>query len=206
MSQRGAVGLVVLLLLLVVVGALAWIFRDDLGRLVGWGGQTAVEVSPEAAAQAEAKLERLRTQGDTVQLSTIEIASLARYRYAGWIPDVLQDPTLSMAGDTLVLGGKIPTEQLPQVPELERVRMFLPDSAQVEISGHLRTMVPGQAAFEIHEVSVARVPLPSRFYPDLLRRIGRRDEAGLPPNAMPLGLPEGVGSARVEDGFLILTP
>ncbi len=207
MNRRGVARAVVLLiLLLLVAGVGVWLFWDDLGRLMGAGVPPAAEVSPELAAKAEAKLQRLRTQGDTVRLSTIEVASLARYRYAGWIPGDLQNPSLAMAGDTLLVAGAVPTDRLPELPDLERVRIFLPDTAQVEIAGHLRPIQPGRAAYEVTQISVARVPVPARLYPDLLRRIGQGDQAGLPPNAIMFGLPEGVGSAWVEGGFLVLAP
>lgn len=205
--RRGAVGWLVLVLLLVVSAALfAWIFRDDLPRWMGRGERAAVEVSPEAAAAAEEKLERLRTHGDTVRLSSTEIASLVRYRYAGWVPDVLREPSLALAGDSLLLTGLIPTEELPNLPELDRVRSFLPDTARVEVSGRLFTPAPGQAALEVGSISVSHVPIPRRFYPDLVRRLGGGEAAGLPESTLAFGLPEGVGSARVEDGFLVLTP
>ncbi len=205
--RRGAAGVLVLVLLVLVgVGALAWLFRGDILRWMNRGERIATEISPEAAAQAEAKLDRVRTQGDTVRLSSAEIASLARYRYSGWIPDALREPTLSLAGDSLLVEGLVPTEELPTVTELERVRSFLPDTARVEVSGRLLRVAPGQAAIEVSQISVSRVPIPRRLYPDLLRRIGGGDAAGLPPNAIAFSLPEGVGSAWVENGFLVLAP
>ncbi|CAN5587663.1 hypothetical protein BH24GEM3_BH24GEM3_17220 [soil metagenome] len=205
--RRGAAGVLVLLLLVLIgVGALAWLFRGDIPRWMNRSERSVTEVSPEAAAQAEAKLDALRTRGDTVRLSSIEIASLARYRYSGWIPDALREPTLSLAGDSLLIEGLVPTEELPAVAELDRVRAFLPDTARVEVSGRLLPLDPGQAAIEVSQISVSRVPIPRRLYPDLLRRIGGGNAAGLPPNAIAFGLPEGVGSAWVEDGFLVLVP
>ncbi len=207
MNQRGAAWLgLLLVLLLLAAGVAAWLYRDDLTRLIGRDAPTELEVSPELAAEAETKLQRLRSEGDTIRLSTAELASLARYRFAGWIPGDLQDPSLGMAGDTLLVAGGVPTDRLPDLPELERIRIFLPDTAHVEIAGHLRTVEPGRAAYEVNQISVARIPLPARFYPDLLRRIGQGNQPGLPPNAIAFGLPEGVGSARVEEGFLVLTP
>ncbi len=205
--RRGAAGVLALLLLVLIgVGTLAWLFRGDIVRWMNRGEYAVTGVSPEAAAQAEAKLDRLRTQGDTVRLSSIELASLARYRYSGWIPGTLREPTLSLAGDSLLVAGMVPTDELPAVAQLEQVRGFLPDTAHVEVSGRLLPVAPGQAAIEVGQISVSRVPIPRRLYPDLVRRIGGGEAAGLPPSAIAFGLPEGVGSARVENGFLVLAP
>jgi hypothetical protein len=201
--RRGWLGGVLLLLL--VVGVAAWMFRDTLlGR---WAGEAQYsEVSEEAALSAEAKLERLRTRGDTVRLSEVELASLLRFRVADRYPDLLQNPSAGMAGDTLRVGARFPTERLPELQELERVRPFFPDTTRIDVAGRLRERGPGRAALEIDEVAVAGIPIPQRYYPSVLERLGRRDEPGLPANAMAFGLPEGVGSARVENGYLVLTP
>jgi hypothetical protein len=193
------------LLGIVVLGLVAWAFRDDL--LQRWNPAVEyTEVSPEAAASAEEKLERLRTRGDTVRLSEVELASYLRFRLAEQYSDLLRNPAAGMAGDTIRLGGSLPTERLPNLQELERVRAFLPDTTRVDIAGRLTTQQPGRGVIEIGEVAVAGVPVPPRYYPSVLERIGRRDEPGLAENALAFPLPQGVGTARVEGGYLILTP
>lgn len=204
--NRGAGCVVGMLLVLVMVGVLAWLFRGDLIRLWAGGDPEATEVSPEAAASAEAKLDRLRTQREAVRLSAVELTSLARYRLGDRFPDLLQDPMVELGGDTLHVAARVPSERLPNVRELDRVRAFLPDTARIDLTGRLLPRDEGRAAIQVHHVAVAGVPIPARFYPDVLDRMGRRDEPGLPEDAIALTLPEGVGSARVEDGFLVLTP
>jgi hypothetical protein len=204
-SSRNAGCLGVVLLLLVVVGLLAWVFRDDLLRR--WSGSVEyTEVSPAAAESGEAKLERLRTRGDTIRLTETELASLLQYRLLGQFPEMLQNPSAAMSGDTLRVGGRVPTEMLPDLQELERVRAFLPDTTRIDLTGRFLPREPGNAAVEFEEVAVAGVPIPRRYYPSVLERLGRRDEPGLPPNAMVLPLPRGVGSVWVENGELVMTP
>jgi hypothetical protein len=204
MRGRGAGCFAAAVVVLLVVGVLAWAFRDQLLRLARPVEYT--EVSPEAAAAAEAKLERLRSDGDTVGLSEVELASLLRYRIAEQYPELLQNPSAAMAGDTLRIGGRIPTERLPELRELEPVRAFLPDTTRIDIGGRLSSREPGRAVIEIDEVAIAGIPIPQRYYASVLQRLGRRDEPGLPENALAFPLPAGVGSARVEQGILVLTP
>jgi hypothetical protein len=192
-----------LILLLVAAGAL-WFFGPDLLRR--GGAPVAVEVSPEAAEQAEAKLARLRAEGDTAYLNEVELASLVRYRAGGLNSELLQDPTIAMRGDTLHVGARVPSDRLPNLRELERIRAFLPDTTRLEMEGRLQPLVAGRSAIEVEQVYFAGIPIPERFYPDVLERLGRRDEPGLAPYAIAVPLPDGVGSARVEGGLLILTP
>jgi hypothetical protein len=194
-------GLVVLLALL---GA-GWWFRDDILRLVGREPEP-VEVSPEAAALAEGKIDRLRTDGDTARLSSVEVSSLLRYRGPAWLGQRFHEPSVAFAADTARVSGTIATSELPSHPELDRVRVLLPDSSRVELSGVLDRLPSGRMAVEIDRVTFAGIPIPARYYPDVLERFGRRDEPGLAPTAIAVDLPPGVGGARVEGGYLVLTP
>jgi hypothetical protein len=197
-------GWVVLVLILIAIGA-AWLLRDALPRHFG-PAPSASEVSPAIADEAAVKLERLRDEHVEARLSADELNSLIEYRFAGWVPAVLQQPHVALVGDTVRLAGRVPTAELPELPQLERVRMLLPDTAEVEVAGRLGPLSPGRVAFEVAGVTVSGVPIPARFYPAVLARLGRSDEPGLAPTALPLTLPEGVASARVARDSLILTP
>lgn len=194
-----------LVLALLALGAAAWTFRD---RIPGLGREEkmVVSVSPEAAAQAEAKLRALRERGEAARLTENELTSLLRYRLRAQVPGDVYDPAVRLRGDTVRFSGRIPSDRLPPVPQLDRVRAFLPDTADVEISGALEARGGGRAWFDVREVRFAGVPIPARFYPDALRRLGRADQPGLPPTAYPFRLPDGVGEVRVRDGILILEP
>jgi hypothetical protein len=202
-SRGGALG-AGLVLLLALLGA-GWWFRDDILRLVG-REREPVEVSPEAAAIAQEKLDRLRSEGDTARLSSVEVSSLLRYGGPGWLTERVHEPSVEFSGDTVRVGGTIATSELPSHPELDRVRVLLPDSSRVLISGALEPLPSGRMAMQIGEVTFAGIPIPARYYPDVLQRFGREDEPGLAPTGIAVTLPEGVGGARVEGGYLILTP
>lgn len=202
-AVRGALALVVLAA--VVFGL--WTFRAPLLAVIGVGaGEEPTEVSAEAAAHAEAKLDRLREDGEPARLSDIEMASLLRYRYGGSVPDLLREPDVRFSGDTVQLTGRVALDALPSMAALDAARALLPDTAKVEIEGRLQPMQGGRAAFVVRQVEVAGLPVPDRYYPPVLERMGRRDEPGLEPNALAFRLPAGVGAARVEGGALILNP
>ena len=196
------------LLALIGVAALAagvWLFRD---RIPGLGGREpeVVAVSPEAADQAERKLERLRSSGDTVHLNEVEFTSYMRFRAPLQIADQLESASVDFEGEQVTVSGRLPTDRLPDSHQVRAIRAYLPDTADVRVNGGLRTLGPGRAALRVDGVSFARVPVPSEVYADALRSLGRRDEPGLGPNEYAFPLPPGVGSARVEAGQLVLAP
>lgn len=194
--------------MLVVVLALAvggWWFRDRIPGLGGREPEPLTEVSPATADQAEAKLAQLRDGGE-VRLTESELTSLLRYRLQDRIPASVNAPTVRLHGDTVRVSGRFPTDQLPASMDMGAARDFLPDTADVEVRGRMRTLEPGRAAIQVDVVTFARVPVPQQFYPEALQRLGRRDEPGLQPAEYPVRLPPGVGAARVEGGELVLSP
>jgi hypothetical protein len=197
-------GLIVLLALL--AGGF-YFFRDRI-PIVGGGGRASasVTVSEAAADQAEAKLERLRGGGETVRLSDVEFTSYLRYRFQDQLVGQIETPVVDFAGDTVRLSGRFPTDRLPDTREVRAVRYLLPDTADVQVQGKLRTLRPGRAALRVERASFARVTVPDNVYPDILRSAGRQDEPGLEADEYPFPLPPGVGTARVEGGELVLGP
>lgn len=193
------------LVLVVAVLAGAWLLR---GWIPGpWQrAPEALTVSPAAAAQAEAKLDRLRQRGDSVHLSSVEFTSFLRYRWRDPLSRRITAPEVRFRGDTIAVTGRVPTASLPDTRDVRSVRDFLPDTADVEVSGRLRPLPGGRAALRIDALSFARVPVPDDLYPSALDRLGRRSEPGLAPNEYAVRLPPGVGAAAVERGELVLWP
>jgi hypothetical protein len=197
-----------ILLVLIAVAALAagaWLFRDLIPGL-GRSEPEVTAVSPEAAEQAEKKLERLRSTGDTIHLNEVEFTSYLRYRAPLQIAEQLESAAVDFEGEKLTVSGKLPADRLPDTRQVRAIRNFIPDTADVSVNGGLRTLAPGRAALRVDGVSFARVPVPADVYADALKSLGRRDEPGLGPNEYAFPLPPGVGSARVEAGQLVLSP
>ena len=198
-----------LLLVLVVAAGAAWLFRDRL--LIAWNdlrGTAVVEAprsSPEIAEQAEAKLAGL-TNGDRtrVALAEIEVQSLLEFRYRQLLPAFVDSPRVEIRGDRLGLRVRMPSDRLPRVEELGDAAHLLPDTTEVSVRGTLLPLDGGRVALAIDEVRAARIPLPARILPSALERLGRRDEPGLPPDALAVPLPPGVAAAYVRRDSLVL--
>ena len=180
---RGVAGKLALLVLLVVVASGAWMFR---GLIPGpWQRDPVIsEVSEEGAIAAEAKLERLRNEGDTVRMSGIEFTSYMRYRMAQRFAADIEMPTVAFAGDQVRVAGRLPKDRIPE--------------------SQLRQL--GRAALKVTSVAVERLPIPRDRYLSVLDRVGGMDEPGLERDEVAFQLPPGVGAAHVENGELVLAP
>jgi hypothetical protein len=204
---RGVAGKLALLIFLVVVGAGVWTFR---GFIPGpWQRDPVVtEVSEEGAEAADAKLERLRTAGDTIRLSGIEFTSYLRYRMAPRFASDIELPTVAFSGDQVQVAGRLPRDRVPesQLAQLGRAASFVPDTMTVEVGGGMRMLAPGRAALRVTSLAVERLPIPRDRYLPVLDRVGGMDEPGLERDEVAFQLPPGVGSARVENGELVLAP
>lgn len=194
-------------ILIVLLGG-AWLFRDRLRT--AWqdirGLREASPVAtPELADRAQAKIEALRDgTSPRVALSGIELESLVAYRYRGAVPGFLGSPAIQLADDRLRLRVNVPVDKLPNIEALGEAAMFLPDTTELVVSGRLLPLETGRVALVVDDVSAQRLPLPGRIVPGALERLGRRDEPGLPPDAIALPLPPGVAAAYIGRDSLVL--
>jgi hypothetical protein len=167
--------------------------------------QQEVTASPELAGVAEAKLDALRDgTSDYAALSAVELESLLQYRYQAAVPAFLGVPTIELQGERIRLRARVPVDKLPNVEGLGEAAAFLPDTTELSVAGRLLPLGAGRIAFAIEDVSAQRFPLPRRMVPRALERLGRRDEPGLPADAMALPLPPGIQAAYVRRDSLVL--
>jgi len=193
MRRGAAVGAVLILLAILVVW---WFGRPIEEAMVG-------EISPAAAMNAERKLERLRMDGGEARLGAEELTSLLRYRSEEWPVGILRSPAIVLEGEELRLVGYLAADDLPPIPEIERIRYLLPDSTGVVLAGRIRMDMPAGTRFELTAVEMAGMPLPASFHESVAARLDPR--GGAPPGSVPLPLPEWITTARVDAGTLVLT-
>jgi hypothetical protein len=205
--MMGCMRRVFLLVVLLVALAAAWLFRDRIRT--AWHDlrgteQVAAQPSEALAGDAERKLESLRGgSAATVSLSALELESLLLFRYRGVLPAFLDSPRVELAGDQLRLRALVPIDNLPRIEDLE-LASLMPDTTELMIAGKLLPLDSGRVAFGVDRVSAARVPLPQRLVAPALERLGRRDEPGLPRDAIALPLPQGAAAAYIRRDSLVL--
>lgn len=197
-----------LLIVLIAVGGLAWLNRDRITAVVRGVGNTSAEAaapSEELADQAGQKLDDLESgREERVALSGEELQSLLQYRYPQLLPAFVDSPKIALEGDRIHVTARVPIESMPNLSELGDAAGFLPDTTEVGMTGSILPLGTGRVALAVDEVSASRIPLPDRLIPGALRRLGRKDEPGLPREALALPLPPGAASAYVRDDSLYL--
>ena len=205
----GCLRRVVSLVVVGVVLALLWINRArvvDVWQDLAGGGEPA-PVSPELAAQAERKLATLDDgpSPGRVALGTQEVQSLVQYRMTDALPAYLLEPRVELGEGRIRVHARVPRESMPDIPGAGEVAGLLPDTTDVAAQAQVLPLSGGRVAIAVHEISAAKIPLPGRMIPSLLRRIGRRDEPGLPADAIAVRLPTGACTAYVHQDSLVLT-
>lgn len=205
----GCLRRLVVLVLLLALAAGAWLYRDRLAALWrdarGTPDPPAVVPTAELAETAQAKLDALGSDGtDRIALSEVELQSLLTFRYAGLLPGFVDSARVELDEDRLRLRAQVPLDRLPSIAELGDAAAILPDTSEVTLTGTLLPLPGERVGLAIDQVTVARVPLPRRLVPAALGRLGRRDEPGLPADAIPLPLPAGATSAYIRGDSLVL--
>lgn len=208
---RGCLKFIVALAVLAGVLVLGWLNRDRLERV--WrsarvdldtsAGDSAV--SPQAAERAQAKLTDLEMgREERIALGEDELQSLIRYRYSQMLPLFVDTPQITLEDSLIRLRARVPVDELPRVNELGQMAALLPDTTEIAITGAVLPLDSGRVALAVEQMSAADIPLPRRLTPVLLAQLGRKDQPGVPENAIGVPLPPGAGGAYVERDSLVL--
>jgi hypothetical protein len=201
--------LFLLLLLVAMVGG-GLLFASRAGLLPRFSNPPEAAAGPvvsvEAATSAREKLQRLEAEREPVRLTDSELSSLFSYHPEVWAIGGAASPVVRLAGDSAWVTGSIAVDRLPSDPTLDALRPFLPDTAQVELSGTVRPFDDRHLLVHVAAAEVAGVPIPPAFMPQIMDRLGRPQPPGLPADAFVLPLPPGVGSAAVENGEFVISP
>lgn len=207
----GCLSRLVLFVIVVTGGVLAWQKRDEIeevwSALRDWR-EASNQPSPELADAAQTKLTALTggRRPERVTLSQAEVQSLVRYRLAAVLPPFVVAPEVEIRGDKLHIRAQVPTDRLPLEAAGLDVQELLPDTAQVSATAQLIPLDGERVGLAVDELAAARIPLPRAMIPAVLRRLGRSDEPGLPPDALAVPLPAGAGGAYIRAGRIVIVP
>lgn len=198
---------IVFLLLLAGLAVFGYLNRDRLQstwyKVRGQSEPAKIVPSKELSDAAAAKLKDLTNGKKTmIALTEVELQSLLQYKYRSLLPAFVDSPRVELNGSKIEVSARVPVDHLPQLSELGDAATFLPDTADVGVTGELLPLRAGRAALAVDQVRAARIPLPGRLIPGALRKLGRKDEDGLPKDALSIPLPPGANSAYVRGDSL----
>jgi hypothetical protein len=205
---KGCLKSVVSLVLLVVVAVFLFLNRDKISSawrdVRGGKEETQLGPSPELADVANDKLTQLKTgESETVSLSENEIQSLLQFKYRQLLPAFVDSPRVSFDNGKIVVQARVPVDRLPQLNEIGEAAAFLPDTTEVGVTGQILPLRDGRVALAVDQVRAARIPLPRRLVSGALQKLGRKDEPGLPRDALAIPLPPGADAAYVRGDSLV---
>ena len=162
--------------------------------------------SPELAEQTLDRFERFRAGegGDRLALGSTELSSVVRYALPGIIPVGISEPTVRLEEARVQISARVAVEAFPRLPRLDQIIGLLPDTVLIEMRGALVPLDQAHVSLLIDRLSVARIPIPSRLFSEVLTGLGREGPTSLPPNALLVPIPDGVEAILVQSDSLVL--
>jgi hypothetical protein len=211
--MKSILGKVLILMALVVAAYVGWLWGPAVfPRVQDWVGMSPPEVPAGPAPSAEladsvlTRVQDFREGGDgQMALSGREVTSVIRYSLPGLIPPGIRDPEVSFEEGRVHLSAQVVMGAFPRLPDLGPILGILPDTLNVELEASLMPFGQEESALLIHGVRASRIPIPRRLIPEILRAMGRVDRPGLPPEAMAVPLPTGLGAAYIQTDSLIIS-
>jgi hypothetical protein len=159
---------------------------------------------------AEATLDRFEAfrngegPAERLHLGSVELSSVVRYALPGMVPSGVHEPTVELDDGRVILSARVETSAVPELPALDEVLGFLPDTVTIVMQGALLPFQPNFAALQVERVEASRIPLPARMIPPILEALGRTPREGLPPRALAVPLPTGLSRVFVDEDRLVL--
>jgi len=211
---KSIVGKAAGLILLIAAAYAGWQWGPEVfPKVHDWLGLTSddaaeeIVASPELADSVMFLVQEFRDGDgpDQVALGGSELTSILRYSVPGLIPGGVSGAEVSLSEDRIHVRARVALESFPDLPDLGPIIGMLPDTLDVGLEGSLMPFGNKKAALLVHSLHAARIPLPGRLIPEILQAMGRTDEPGLPPEALLISLPPGLGSAYILTDSLILS-
>jgi len=182
------------LALLLVVGAVAWWFREPIlrtaSRYVGRHGtalppvaDTAVGApTPKALQSTQGKIEKLKqpTGPDSVVLSPNEIASLVGSSIDWSVRKSFDSLRVELLEGTVAVYCRLDTRVIPP-DAIGPLAGMLNPMEPLRIAGPLRIDRPGVAHFTVQELSLRGFPFPGQVVKQLAQRMAGADSTGAVP-------------------------
>ena len=167
--------------------------------------ETAPDPTPEIAARAGERIDAFMDgEEDELRLDGVEVSAVLRHTIPGMIPDGVSRPLVILRDDRLEFHGQVVPEKMPQLPDLGPALGILPDTVPVEVAGTLMPFGERGSVFLVSRMQAKGVPLPRRVFREVLASLGREEKRGLPPEGIPVPVPDGLQGAYIEDGQLVL--
>jgi len=193
------------LLLLVLLGYVAWSYRSEIRRKVHeWTADGAppsakgMAVRGSAAPAARRIDDLLGSRADSVVLSAADVASLVDSLASLVAPGAVDSVSVMLDQDDLMVRARVDTRAVPV--SLGAIGSVVRDHEFVEAGGRIVFRQAGRAEWQLERVRVRGVPLPGDVVQRLIRRFAGSGEG----NVIGVDLPRTVGGLRVSPSGVTL--
>jgi hypothetical protein len=215
----GCIGRIGCLVVLVLLAAVGWIFRDRwLPMLAGRSGAADTvaatregvwqPLTAQGGERARRALGALQQPGGpaTVSVSVPDLAAYVYEELARQLPPSADSVEAMTRDDRLYVRASIRLQELGARDALGPLAAMLGDRERLQIGGNLRVVRPGLGELVVREIRIGQLPIPPGLVPRLLRETSRRERpAGVSESGIPLRLPAYVGDVRVAGGMVTVT-
>jgi hypothetical protein len=195
--------------LLIVLGAAAWLTRDQwMARLSGEEPAAATprweSVTPARASRARVAIETLSSaEGQVFQSLTVGELAAFLADSLGLTRGVMDSLRAAVVEDRILIRGVVRTAALQGA--LGALSGMMREREPIELAGTLRVVRPGIGELLIVEARVREIPLPRAAFIPLVRQMYRGPRPlGVSEVGVPLRLPPFVGDIRVAYGRVTL--
>jgi len=205
-------GCLVVLLILAVV---AWFNRDRLEttyRRYAGGAQAAdtaaapggwEPLTAEKATRGQAAVQALSRPGGPAfaNLTAGEAASYIFLEASKQLPPSSEDIASSVIGDRLYVRANVALKDFGETKVLGPLAAFLGDRDTVQLGGSINVIRSGVGEFQVKDVKIGALDVPSAIIPRLIRQLRRGDPPeGLSDASLPMTLPPYIGDVRIAAG------
>ncbi|MEP6495163.1 MAG: hypothetical protein ABJF01_20925 [bacterium] len=179
-----------------------YVTRATTTTTAGWAPLS--EGGAERTRAALAKLEQ--PTGPAFQtLAASDVASYAFGSVSKHLSAAVDSVTTRASGDVVSMRARVRTSELGGSSALGPLASMLGEYEWVQLSGTFHVIQPELAEFDVRDVKVHDLPLPSGMIPQLVKRLSRGPRPpGMSPSGLPLPIPRSVGDIRVAGGKVTL--
>jgi hypothetical protein len=206
------------LVVIIVIAAIAWIFRADLMPLVQRTtgrsapvtttpkSETWEPVTPDGATRAREAVQKLGVRSGPVfaNLTPGDLLSYVYQELQKQLPPSTRNIEAAVFGDQLWVRADVKPGDLG-AQSLGPLAGMLGEREPVRFGGTLDIVRPGLAEFRVQSVRIRDLSLPKAMIPKLLQSNDTRAHPkGVAPDALPLPIPTYIADVRIHSGKITL--
>ncbi len=206
------------LVLLVVLGAAAWLFRGEWEpavRRIATGSPSSADqsashwepVTAQGSSRAHDAVDRLGAKSGPV-FANVPPGDLASYVFdapAKQLPPSASNVEAAAIGEQLAIRADVRLADFGGPASFGPVAGMLSDREPIQFTGTLAITQPGLAEFRVTSVRIKDLAVPSAMIPSILQRMGHVTRPpGPAPSGLPSAVPRSIADVRVHDGKITL--